>query len=314
MRRARRSSTGEAMIARARMNFAKRGLPDFIATHIEALGAEASYGGASAGARGGAAAPGRAAHRRAMRWRCSRARSARSAELRAWDDGHLQRPPEADAGGPAVHFLSRQERARPTAHPRSATRRRWRWTCRSTVATSRRRAEQSGLDRRAFRTARRSIFRCPPGLCPLGRQGQCLQHRDHRAPAALRAAAATRGDTGAHCGPTRPSRRRTGRAVRGARPARMNFLIADALGGGGMASHAHRSAGQGLWPDGAGDDHRRAAIMGGRVARRTLSLKFHRSHLQRTLSRMGEGPKQNSLRMRGRALNATLSRMRERAG
>jgi hypothetical protein len=40
--------TGEAMIARARMNFAKRGLPDFTATHIEALGAEASYGGASA--------------------------------------------------------------------------------------------------------------------------------------------------------------------------------------------------------------------------------------------------------------------------
>jgi hypothetical protein len=40
--------TGEAMIARARMNFAKRGLPDFTATHIEALGAEASYGGPSA--------------------------------------------------------------------------------------------------------------------------------------------------------------------------------------------------------------------------------------------------------------------------
>jgi hypothetical protein len=37
--------TGEAMIARARMSFARRGLPDFAATHIEALGAEASYGG-----------------------------------------------------------------------------------------------------------------------------------------------------------------------------------------------------------------------------------------------------------------------------
>ncbi len=36
--------TGQAMIARARATFAKRGLPDFTATHIEALGAEASYG------------------------------------------------------------------------------------------------------------------------------------------------------------------------------------------------------------------------------------------------------------------------------
>jgi hypothetical protein len=36
--------TGEALIARARLAFAERGLPDFTATHIEALGAEASYG------------------------------------------------------------------------------------------------------------------------------------------------------------------------------------------------------------------------------------------------------------------------------
>jgi len=36
--------TGEALIARARLSFAERGLPDFTATHIEALGAEASYG------------------------------------------------------------------------------------------------------------------------------------------------------------------------------------------------------------------------------------------------------------------------------
>jgi hypothetical protein len=40
--------TGEALIARARMIFARRGLPDFSATHIEALGAEASYGEKSA--------------------------------------------------------------------------------------------------------------------------------------------------------------------------------------------------------------------------------------------------------------------------
>jgi hypothetical protein len=40
--------TGEAMIARARAGFAKRGLPDFTATHIEALGAEASYGAPTA--------------------------------------------------------------------------------------------------------------------------------------------------------------------------------------------------------------------------------------------------------------------------
>jgi hypothetical protein len=36
--------TGEALIARAQMLFQKRGLADFTATHIEALGAEASYG------------------------------------------------------------------------------------------------------------------------------------------------------------------------------------------------------------------------------------------------------------------------------
>jgi len=39
--------TGEALIARARMLFAERGLADFTATHIEALGAEASYGARS---------------------------------------------------------------------------------------------------------------------------------------------------------------------------------------------------------------------------------------------------------------------------
>jgi hypothetical protein len=40
--------TAEALIARSRMIFAERGLPDFTATHIEALGAEASYGAKSA--------------------------------------------------------------------------------------------------------------------------------------------------------------------------------------------------------------------------------------------------------------------------
>jgi len=39
--------TGQALIARGRLIFAERGLPDFTATHIEALGAEASYGGGS---------------------------------------------------------------------------------------------------------------------------------------------------------------------------------------------------------------------------------------------------------------------------
>jgi hypothetical protein len=36
--------TGEALIGRARLAFKEKGLPDFSATHIEALGAEASYG------------------------------------------------------------------------------------------------------------------------------------------------------------------------------------------------------------------------------------------------------------------------------
>jgi hypothetical protein len=39
--------TGEALIARARLVFTERGLPDFTATHMEVLGAEASYGDAS---------------------------------------------------------------------------------------------------------------------------------------------------------------------------------------------------------------------------------------------------------------------------
>jgi hypothetical protein len=39
--------TGEALIARARRVFKQRDLPDFTATHIEALGAEASYGSRS---------------------------------------------------------------------------------------------------------------------------------------------------------------------------------------------------------------------------------------------------------------------------
>ncbi|AXV17882.1 terpene utilization protein AtuA (plasmid) [Neorhizobium sp. SOG26] len=39
--------TAAALIARARAQFAARGLPDFTATHVEALGAEASYAGAS---------------------------------------------------------------------------------------------------------------------------------------------------------------------------------------------------------------------------------------------------------------------------
>jgi len=41
--------TGEALIARARMLFGRRGIADFTATHIEALGAEASYGPNAAG-------------------------------------------------------------------------------------------------------------------------------------------------------------------------------------------------------------------------------------------------------------------------
>ncbi len=41
--------TGETLIARARMLFAQRAIPDFSATYIEALGAEASYGPKSRG-------------------------------------------------------------------------------------------------------------------------------------------------------------------------------------------------------------------------------------------------------------------------
>ena len=40
--------TGKTLIDRARMIFKQKGLPDFTATHIEALGAEASYGVKSA--------------------------------------------------------------------------------------------------------------------------------------------------------------------------------------------------------------------------------------------------------------------------
>jgi hypothetical protein len=40
--------TAEALIARSRMIFAERALPDFTATHVETLGAESSYGARSA--------------------------------------------------------------------------------------------------------------------------------------------------------------------------------------------------------------------------------------------------------------------------
>jgi len=40
--------TGQALVARARLIFDQRGLPDFTATHLEVLGAEASYGARSA--------------------------------------------------------------------------------------------------------------------------------------------------------------------------------------------------------------------------------------------------------------------------
>jgi acyclic terpene utilization AtuA family protein len=40
--------TGEALIARAQMIFGQRGWPDFMATHLEVLGAEASYGSKTA--------------------------------------------------------------------------------------------------------------------------------------------------------------------------------------------------------------------------------------------------------------------------
>jgi hypothetical protein len=41
---AKANRTADALIARARLSFSERGLPDFSATHIELLGAEASYG------------------------------------------------------------------------------------------------------------------------------------------------------------------------------------------------------------------------------------------------------------------------------
>jgi len=44
---AKAEKTAQALLARARLAFAERDLPDFTATHIEALGAEASYGAQS---------------------------------------------------------------------------------------------------------------------------------------------------------------------------------------------------------------------------------------------------------------------------
>ncbi len=41
---AKAAKTADALIARARLSFAERGLPDFTALHVEELGAEASYG------------------------------------------------------------------------------------------------------------------------------------------------------------------------------------------------------------------------------------------------------------------------------
>jgi hypothetical protein len=71
---------------------------------------------------------------------------------------------------------------------------------------------------------------------PVRRQRQCLEYRHHRAQAGIFAAAPAGTDARTHRGASRSSGR--GPAERFEAPGlnALNFLISDALGGGGMAS------------------------------------------------------------------------------
>ena len=131
--------TAEALIGRARMLFAQRKLPDFTSTHVETLGAEASYG---------PNAPGRTsrevllrvavAHPAAMPWKFSPAKWARSPSVA---------PPAPPASTPAARNPPRSytcstffldKTSSDAQNSRSAPSRQLKSTSRSTAATSRR--------------------------------------------------------------------------------------------------------------------------------------------------------------------------------
>ena len=186
--------TGEAMIARARMSFAKRGLPDFVATHIEALGAEASYGttsaapriaGGVASARGATSQPRGAGHLRA-RNRLGRA------ELRA-----PARPasiPGVPKPTPVVQlftfYLEKSALGRPRMQIGDAPAADGRDTVRRWLRAAQ--AEQPRLDRGHPGRPYRQFAAVASRLCAFRRQGQFLERRDHRPQARIRAAAARR--------------------------------------------------------------------------------------------------------------------------
>ena len=102
--------TADALLARARMLFRQRQLPDFTATHTEVLGSESAYGPKAQCAHDARSAD--AARGRSCRPRGDRHFRARTGlgghQLRAGHDGNFLRATEADAGGAAVHVLHRQ--------------------------------------------------------------------------------------------------------------------------------------------------------------------------------------------------------------
>ena len=198
----------------------------FVATHIEALGAEASYGttsaapriaGGVASARGATSQPRGAGHLRA-RNRLGRA------ELRARHDRHLFRGvPSRPRVVRLFHLLPRKKARSADRECRSATRRRPRSRYRSTVASCRPSRTASARLRAIPAGPYRQFAAVASRLCAFRRQGQFLERRDHRPQARIRAAAAPRGDAGTLGRPTRPSRRWPRRAVRGAWPPRAQF-------------------------------------------------------------------------------------------
>ena len=231
--------------------------------HIEALGAEASYGEAIANprvARSPAAARRRARQPRGAGDFRARTRLGRL-ELRAGNDRHLQRPAKADAGGAAVHVLHRQDGTRrpavtigdgaaaPVAVPAGARLRRAAVPARPST-------------KRAYPTGRRSKCPWPARLCPLRRQRQFVEYRDHRARAALSSA---RSDEKSHRSASSAISARWWRAPPSAsrRPGlhALNFLVSERAGRRRHGVAAHRSAGQGLRADDAGNERRYPKIL-----------------------------------------------------
>ena len=242
--------TGEAILERTRTLLAEAGFADFSATHVEVLGAEASYGPhGRAGAAREVMLRVVADHADARRARDLRARDRAGRHvLVAGHDRPRRRPAERLAADPAVR-LPAATRARSRSASRSTI-------TRHPVAVALHggacpprgtRAEPPPFDRRRRRRRDDDAAADPPRLGAQRRQGQSLEHR-RRSRAA---------PSGCRCSGTGSRRRAVrdwfahlmqGEVERFWLPGigAINFLLHDALDGGGPASHRLDPLGKGM--------------------------------------------------------------------